>query len=139
MHAIGTSLVFLTVVVFPYVGAAFSASLALGFLVAPTLFHLCIHVLGMNFAVVEVLVVVGFFVGISNWMANSNLKLKRKGFRDFLVPRFPVIIVMVLGYGFAWIGHFAFENNRPATFLHPTYSLLGDFKMFYNIVSTWKL
>ena len=34
------------------------------------------------------------------------------------------------GYGFAWIGHFAFEHNKPATFTHPFYSLLGDWVMY---------
>lgn len=39
------------------------------------------------------------------------------------------------GYGFAWIGHFFFEHNRPATFRHPFYSLLGDFVMFRDILT----
>lgn len=38
-------------------------------------------------------------------------------------------------YGFAWVGHFFFERNRPATFAHPLYSLLGDFVMFRDIVT----
>ncbi len=40
----------------------------------------------------------------------------------------------VAGYGFAWIGHFFFEHNRPATFTHPLYSLIGDWVMFRDIV-----
>ena len=40
-----------------------------------------------------------------------------------------------IGYGFSWIGHLAFERNRPATFKHPIYSLLGDFRMFWDILS----
>lgn len=40
----------------------------------------------------------------------------------------------IAGYGFAWIGHFVFEKNRPATFQYPWFSLLGDFAMFRDIL-----
>ncbi|HTS23093.1 MAG TPA: DUF962 domain-containing protein [Casimicrobiaceae bacterium] len=39
------------------------------------------------------------------------------------------------GYGFAWAGHFFFEKNRPATFTHPLYSLLGDWVMFGQLLT----
>jgi hypothetical protein len=42
--------------------------------------------------------------------------------------------VPVLGYGFAWVGHFFFEHNKPATFKYPVYSLLGDWVMFKDIL-----
>ena len=37
----------------------------------------------------------------------------------------------ILGYFFAWLGHFGVEKNRPATFTYPGKSLRGDFKMFW--------
>ena len=39
------------------------------------------------------------------------------------------------GYGFAWIGHFGFEKNRPASFRQPLYSLMGDWMMFWQLLT----
>ncbi|MGH8042414.1 MAG: Mpo1-like protein [Rudaea sp.] len=41
----------------------------------------------------------------------------------------------VIGYGFAWIGHFFFEHNRPATFTYPFYSLAGDWVMWWQTLT----
>jgi hypothetical protein len=45
-----------------------------------------------------------------------------------------LLAMPIVGYGFAWVGHFVFEKNRPATFRHPWYSLLGDFALFRDIL-----
>ena len=46
-----------------------------------------------------------------------------------------LVAVPLAGYGFAWVGHFVFEKNRPATFRHPLYSLMGDWMMFKDILT----
>lgn len=48
---------------------------------------------------------------------------------------FTLLVVPVLGYSFAWIGHFFFERNRPATFTYSLYSLIGDWEMFKDILT----
>ena len=54
-----------------------------------------------------------------------------------IVTRNPwwLLAALLCGYGFAWIGHFAFEKNQPASFKQPLYSLMGDWKMFWQIVT----
>jgi len=42
---------------------------------------------------------------------------------------------LAIGYAFAWVGHFFFEKNRPATFKYPRYSFIGDWAMWRDIVT----
>jgi hypothetical protein len=42
---------------------------------------------------------------------------------------------VVSGYGCAWIGHFVFEKNQPATFRHPVYSFMGDWVMYWQMLT----
>jgi hypothetical protein len=43
-----------------------------------------------------------------------------------------------IAYGFAWTGHFLLEGNTPATFGHPFWSFISDFKML-GLMATGKL
>ena len=45
-----------------------------------------------------------------------------------------IISIPVVGYGFAWVGHFFFEKNKPATFKYPLYSLGSDFILFFDLL-----
>ena len=45
-----------------------------------------------------------------------------------------LLAMPLAGYGFAWIGHFFYEKNRPATFRYPFYSLMGDWVMYRDML-----
>lgn len=40
-----------------------------------------------------------------------------------------------IGYGFAWVGHYFFEKNIPATFTYPLYSFMGDWVMWWQAIT----
>ena len=44
-------------------------------------------------------------------------------------------LLPLAGYSFAWMGHFIFEKNKPATFQYPSYSLASDFIMYYHFLT----
>ena len=46
-----------------------------------------------------------------------------------------VALAFVQGYGFAWVGHFFFEHNKPASFKQPWFSYLGDWKMWWQTLT----
>ena len=45
-----------------------------------------------------------------------------------------VLVALVAAYGCAWVGHFVFEKNRPATFTYPFYSFAGDWVMYVDML-----
>jgi hypothetical protein len=46
-----------------------------------------------------------------------------------------LLFALIVGYGFAWVGHYVFEKNEPATFKYPAFSLRGDVRMFLETVT----
>ena len=46
-----------------------------------------------------------------------------------------LLAMPIFGYFFAWLGHFLFEGNKPATFTYPLWSLLADFHMYFDCIT----
>lgn len=46
-----------------------------------------------------------------------------------------LLAALFCGYAFAWVGHFFFEKNRPATFKYPFYSFAADWVMFKDVLT----
>ena len=46
-----------------------------------------------------------------------------------------LLAMPLCGYGFAWVGHFFFEKNKPATFQYPLWSLASDFILFWRLLT----
>jgi hypothetical protein len=44
-------------------------------------------------------------------------------------------VAFVQAYAWAWVGHFIFEHNRPATFQYPLKSFLGDWRMWFEMLT----
>ena len=59
----------------------------------------------------------------------SLLVLSILGYALFTQQWLWLLALPFAGYGFAWVGHFVFEKNKPATFKYPLYSFMGDWVM----------
>lgn len=46
-----------------------------------------------------------------------------------------VVVALLQGYAFAWIGHFYFEHNKPATFQYPLFSFMGDWRLWWETLT----
>jgi len=48
------------------------------------------------------------------------------------------VSTLITMYAFAWVGHFFFEKNKPATFIYPTFSMMGDARLWFDTVTLAK-
>lgn len=68
-------------------------------------------------------------------VVGSTLILMMIGYVLFSGTYSLLLTLPIIGYGFAWVGHFGFEQNKPATFTHPIYSFMGDWVMCKDVIS----
>jgi len=74
--------------------------------------------------VCRVLHFIGTSVGLSMLIVAFITKLW------WLIP-----VGIVQGYAWAWVGHFGFEKNKPASFKQPLYSFMGDWVMWFQLLT----
>ena len=46
-----------------------------------------------------------------------------------------IAVAVIQGYAWAWVGHFGFEKNKPASFKQPLYSFMGDWVMWFHLLT----
>ena len=46
-----------------------------------------------------------------------------------------IAVAVIQGYAWAWVGHFGFEKNKPASFKQPLYSFMGDWVMWFQLLT----
>jgi hypothetical protein len=113
LHLIGTLSLILLASKTPSLLFALGAGLAAGHAVFP-LFR------GIDSGLPEMAVMLGIYLVVGTRLTGS--------FRTaFTVP--------LVAYGCAWLGHFIVEHNKPATFIYPSFSLMGDFRMVWSMIT----
>jgi hypothetical protein len=73
----------------------------------------------------------------TRWMHFAGTHLGAAVGLSGIARRRPLLLAAapMISYGIAWFSHFTIENNRPATFGHPLWSLRGDLRM---IATMWR-
>jgi len=113
LHVVGTTIFFYFCLLDPSLLVSLGVAVYTGM-------GLCELTRHINHGGIEAAVMI-FILQINSFIATKSVK---KG-----------LGLMVVAYGFAWVGHFFFEKNTPATFIYPSYSLLGDFRMWFETIT----
>lgn len=111
-HYLGTSLSLVYLLFNPKLSMAMFAGGLASYAIIPYTRHL-------SSGIVEMIVFLTIYLINGKLLTNS---LKR------------TVLPLLLGYSCSWIGHFAFERNKPAAFSNPTYSFFGDIQMMYDAI-----
>lgn len=65
----------------------------------------------------------------------SSLSLLVLLFGAFTGRYYLILVAFIMGYAFAWVGHFFIEKNKPATFKYPFYSFAADWVMWFEVLT----
>lgn len=65
----------------------------------------------------------------------SSLGIALAAYAVFTQSWWLLLAAIVQGYAWAWVGHFYFEHNKPATFQYPWMSFKGDWKMWWQMLT----
>lgn len=111
-HLLGTTLLFVLLSRKPILAVALTTALVTGYTVFPFL-------RGVPTGLSEMAIMMGTYIIVGNHLT-----------KDFKFT----ILLPVVAYTCAWAGHFLVEHNKPATFIYPTFSLMGDFRMIGTMI-----
>ena len=107
LHFVGTCIIVALMVREPRIVPAMMAAAAVGLLAFRSF-------IGVPHGFFEMPLAIGAFMLATRLLAGSVK---------------PALLVVFAGYGCAWFGHWFIELNKPATFVYPIFSLMGDFRM----------
>ena len=113
LHAVGTSFVLTAIYLRPHLGLALLAAATAGSVSFPFFRH-------MDSGLFEFLVAASAYSTVGH---------------SLNIPKTFLIGAPISAYFFAWVSHFFIEKNKPATFIYPVFSLLGDFRMMVDLVT----
>lgn len=114
LHYIGTSVFLLTAITDLTILLSYSIAMVCGLTIHPITIH-------SSHGLIEALAMFGTYLISINLLKGKVSKAAGS---------------VMVAYACAWIGHFFLENNRPATFIYPTYSLMGDLKLWYDVTTS---
>jgi len=111
LHLVGTSISTLFMLRKPKSILAIVTALSIGYM-------LCEILSGYSTGLIE-FGVMGLIFVLGNWSLTGATGIE----------------IPVVAYSMAWVGHFFYEHNNPASFIYPSYSLMGDYRMTFDILT----
>jgi len=116
LHVVGTSIIALGGLKDPKIYLSLAPALLIGV-------GMCYWTADISHGIYEFIVMLSVLIGSTRLVYGDYSGVKQ------------MFTFILIGYGFAWVGHFGFEKNMPATFIYPSYSLLSDWRLFFETIT----